>query len=139
MTSIGWGPSGKGSSGRGARGQMLRVVFPLRGPGTVQHGIREKWGKSTKFPSPLRHPKAGKIAQKREKYSKKMQSLEFSVISTICRGRTREGNFVSFPHLGISAPEGSREKTNCKSNVYVPSLEPKTVNLLSRVPGREDW
>ena len=41
------------------------LFSPLEGPGSHRGGNRRKMGKITKFPSPIRPPKKGKIAPKK--------------------------------------------------------------------------
>ena len=69
--------------------------------------VPEKWGKITKFPSPVRPPKMGKNYRKITKIVFSEYFFPFlGPIFPIFGGRTGEGNFVIFPHfLGTSAPE----------------------------------
>ena len=71
--------------------------------------IPEKWRKITKFPSPVRPPKMGKIARiKGQYYSESALYVIFQYFFPSCGGRTGEGNFVIFLHFsGISSPGGS--------------------------------
>ena len=86
------------------------LFFPLEGPGSHRGGNPRKMGKITKFPSPVRPPKMGKIAPKNYK------NCIFGVILPLFggnfphfRGSDRGGEFCSVsPFSRISATVASR-------------------------------
>ena len=47
----------------GFKGKGYELFFPLEGPKSLRAEIPEKWGKLTKFTSPVRPPKMGKITE----------------------------------------------------------------------------
>ena len=85
----------------------LRVVFPLRGPGSHRAEHPEKWGKITKFPSPVRPPKLGKNYRTITKLSFWSNLPLFSGNFPFFRGSERGGEFCNFsPFFADFRPGG---------------------------------
>ena len=103
--------------------EICELFVPLQSPGAE---IPEKWGKITKFPSPVRPPKMGKNCRK---ITKKCIFGNFSVIFAYFRGSDRGGEFCNFsPFSGDFHPGGFRGsvrgKTTRKARLFFSRFGP---------------
>ena len=99
------------------QGQYSQASFfsPYRAPEAPGAEIPEKWGKITKFPSPVQPPKMGKNYRKITKNTPKIDFFcNFSVIFPHFRGLDRGGEFCNFSR---GLPGLCKGKNNSQGNI----------------------